>query len=100
MAKKNLEEFRQNAVRFSEENKELGFDECAKKLGIGSSTLRKWRQLYLSTDSEKIKDVEDNILSERDEIKNLKKELTDTNVELNNMKADINILKQIVLMLA
>lgn len=45
MAKQYTEEFKKDAVRYLNEHPELGYEKCAKNLGIGKTILSVWVQL-------------------------------------------------------
>ena len=48
--KQHDKQFKQNAVQYVKEHPDLSLEECAKNLGIGLSTLSRWRQQYAAND--------------------------------------------------
>jgi transposase len=44
MAKQHDKQFKLDAIQYYEDHKELGLRGCANNLGIGYSTLTKWRK--------------------------------------------------------
>lgn len=46
MSKQYTEDFKRNVGNYWEEHPKLGIGACAKKLGIGKSTLSHWRKEY------------------------------------------------------
>ena len=47
MTKQHDKQFKLNAVRYYEDHKDLGIRGCAENLGIGYSTLTKWKKFYI-----------------------------------------------------
>lgn len=93
MAKQYSEEFKKDAVRYLKEHPELGYEKCAKNLGIGKTTLSVWVQAYKENDGEIPTRGRGNYESdEAKEIARLKKELRDTQDALDILKKAISIL--------
>ena len=78
-SKQHDKQFKQNAVQYVKEHPDLSLEECAKNLGIGLSTLSRWRQQFEASDEQK-------------EIARLKRELRDTQDALDVLKKAISIL--------
>ena len=93
MANQFTEEFKKDAVRYYNEHHELGYNKCAKNLGIGKTTLCKWVKIYEQNDGEIPTRGRGNYESdEAKEIARLKKELRDTQDALDILKKAIGIL--------
>lgn len=87
------QQFKEDAVRFSIDHPELTQKECAEKLGIGLSTLERWRQKYRENNGEIPSPGSGNYPSdEQREIARLKRELRDTQDALDVLKKAISIL--------
>lgn len=86
-------EFKENAVKYFLEHKELGKRGCAKNLGIGESTLMKWVKEFFDQNGEIAVRGSGNYSSdEAKENARLQKELRDTKDALEILKKAINIL--------
>ena len=48
--KQHSQQFKQDAVKYVLEHPDLTNEECAKNLGIGLSTMSRWRQQYADND--------------------------------------------------
>ena len=48
--KQHTQQFKQDAFKYVQEHPDLALVECAKNLGIGLSTLSRWRQQYADND--------------------------------------------------
>ena len=87
------QKFKEDAVRYSLDHPELSQEECAKHLGIGHSTLNRWRKKFLETNGEVPTRGSGNYASdEQREIARLKRELRDTQDALDVLKKAISIL--------
>ena len=51
-SKQHDKQFKQNAVQYVKEHPDLSLEECAKNLGIGLSTLSRWRQQFEANDGD------------------------------------------------
>ena len=89
------QQYKEDAIRYSLDHPELTLKECAKNLGIGLSTLDRWRKLYRETNGEVPTRGSGNYASdEQREIARLKRELRDTQDALDVLKKAIRILDQ------
>ena len=89
------QQFKENAVRYSLDHPELSQEECAKNLGIGLSTLGRWRKKYKESNGEVPSPGSGHYASdEQREIARLKRELRDTQDALDVLKKAIRILDQ------
>lgn len=89
------QEFKINAVKYIEEHPDLTQEQCAKNLGIGLSTLSRWRQQYRTNDGNVPTRGSGNYASdEQKEIARLKRELRDAEDALDVLKKAIGILGQ------
>jgi len=77
------QEFKQNAVNYCLTHPELSRKECAKNLGIGDSTLYRWKQEFKGSG---------NLTEAELENRRLKRELKDTQDALEILKKAISIL--------
>ena len=84
-------EFKEEAIRYCEEHKELTNEECAKKLGIGESTLSKWKTMYRK-ESTGFRGSGNYVSEEAKEIARLRRELKNTEDALEILKKAIGIL--------
>ena len=92
MAKQYTQQFKEDAVRYCMEHKDLSMVVCAKNLGVSKSALSQWRNL--ATESEGIVPTRGRGNFESDEAKEnarLKKELRDTQDALAILKKAIGI---------
>lgn len=93
MAKQYDKEFKENAVRYVKDHKELGLIKSAKNLGISKSALSRWCKEAQANDGEVPTRGRGNYESdEAKEIARLRKELRDTQDALNILKKAISIL--------
>ena len=94
-AKQHDKEFKINAVKYIEEHPDLTQEECAKNLGIGLSTLSRWRQQYRTNNGDVPVRGSGNYQSDdQKEIARLKRELRDAEDALDVLKKAIGILGQ------
>lgn len=93
MAAQYTKEFKEDAVRYSNEHKELGISTCAKNLGISKGALNAWRSNSKKNKGEIQTRGRGNFESdESKENARLKKELRDTQDALQILKKAIGIL--------
>lgn len=93
MANQYTKEFKEDAVRYWMEHRELGIGKCAKNLGISKSALSSWRKESENNGGEVPTRGRGNFESdEAKEIAHLRKELRDTQDALNILKKAIGIL--------
>lgn len=91
--KQHSQQFKQDAVKYVLEHPDLTQEECAKNLGIGLSTLSRWRKQYADHDGTVPTRGSGNYASdEQKEIARLKRELRDTQDALEVLKKAISIL--------
>ena len=91
--KQHSQQFKQDAVKYVQEHPDLTLAECARNLGIGLSTLSRWRQQYAAIDGTVPARGSGNYGSdEQKEIARLKRELRDTQDALEVLKKAISIL--------
>lgn len=94
-AKQHDKEFKINAVKYVEEHPDLTQEECAKNLGIGLSTLSRWRQQCRANDGDVPVRGSGNYESDdKKEIARLKRELRNAEDALDVLKKAIGILGQ------
>ena len=85
--------FKQNAVQYVKEHPDLSLEECAKNLGIGLSTLSRWRQQFEANDGDiPVRGSGNYASDEQKEIARLKRELRDAQDALDVLKKAISIL--------
>ena len=93
MANQHTQEFKENAVKYYKDHKDLGMKGCAENLGIGTSTLGKWLKQSRDNDGKVPTRGSGNYSSdEAKEIAHLKRELRDTKDALDVLKKAIGIL--------
>lgn len=93
--KQHDKEFKINAVKYVEQHPDLTQGECAKNLGIGVSTLSRWRQQYRTNDGDVPTRGSGNYESDdKKEIARLKRELRNAQDALDVLKKAISILGQ------
>ena len=91
--KQHDKQFKQNAVQYVKEHPDLSLEECAKNLGIGLSTLSRWRQQFEANDGDiPVRGSGNYASDEQKEIARLKRELRDTQDAFNVLKKAISIL--------
>ena len=92
-SKQHDKQFKQNAVQYVKEHPDLSLEECAKNLGIGLSTLSRWRQQFEANDGDiSVRGSGNYSSDEQKEIARLKRELRDTQDALDVLKKAISIL--------
>lgn len=92
MAKRHDEQFRQNAVRYYEEHKELGLCECAEKFGIAASTLRDWIKKLENTNNNESPISGNDCSNKCAEVKRLKQKLHEAHDDIDALKKTIVIM--------
>lgn len=93
MTKQYTKEFKEDAVRYYMEHKELGMKGCAANLGISKTAMSNWFHTYQNNNEEVPVRGSGNYSSdEAKEIARLKKELRDTKDALDILKKAISIL--------
>ena len=91
--KQHTKQFKLNAVNYRKEHPDLTQVECAKNLGIGTSTLARWETQFKDNDGDIPTRGSGNYLSdEAKEIARLKRELRDAQDALDVLKKAISIL--------
>jgi transposase len=87
MSKQFDQKFKENAVKYYIEHKELGIEKCAQRLGVSRSALSKWTKQAAEHDGEVFTRGSGNYQSdEAKENARLKKELRDTQDALEILK--------------
>ena len=87
------QQYKEDAVRYSLDHPELTLKECAQNLGVGLSSLGRWRQKYMETNGIVPTRGSGNYSSdEQKEIARLRRELRDTQDALDVLKKAISIL--------
>lgn len=91
--KQHTKQFKLDAVNYRKEHPDLTQVECAKNLGIGTSTLARWETQFKDNDGDIPTRGSGNYSSdEAKEIARLKRELRDAQDALNVLKKAISIL--------
>ncbi len=86
MGKQHDKQFELDALRYYEAHKELGLRGCAENLGIGYSTLTKWRKDFRENGDIPTRGSGNYSSDEQKEIARLKRELRDTQDALDVLK--------------
>lgn len=91
--KQHTKQFKLDAVNYRKEHPDLTQVECAKNLGIGTSTLARWENQFKDNDGDIPTRGSGNYSSdEAKEIARLKRELRDAQDALDVLKKAISIL--------
>ena len=91
--KQHDKQFKQNAVQYVREHPDLTVEECAKNLGIGFSTLCRWRHQFEENSGDiPVRGSGNYASDEQKEIARLKRELRDAQDALDVLKKAISIL--------
>lgn len=91
--KQHSQQFKEDAVRYVKEHPDITLEECAKNLGIGLSTLSRWRKQYADNNGTVPTRGSGNYASdEAKEIARLKRELRTAQDALEVLKKAISIL--------
>lgn len=92
-SKQHTKQFKLDAVNYRKEHPDLTQVECAKNLGIGTSTLARWETQFKDNDGDIPTRGSGNYSSdEAKEIARLKRELRDAQDALDVLKKAISIL--------
>ena len=92
--KQHTKQFKLDAVNYRKEHPDLTQVECAKNLGIGTSTLARWETQFKDNDGDIPTRGSGNYSSdEAKEIARLKRELRDAQDALDVLKKAISILE-------
>ena len=92
-SKQHDKQFKLDALKYVQEHPDLTQEECCKNLGIGLSTLSRWKRQYAEHDGEMPFRGSGNYSSdEQKEIARLKRELRDAQDALDVLKKAIGIL--------
>ena len=86
MAKQHDKQFKLDAIQYYEDHKELGLRGCANNLGIGYSTLTKWRKELRDSGDIVVRGSGNYESDEQKEIARLRRELRDTKDALDVLK--------------
>lgn len=92
MMKQHDKQFKEDAVKYYMDHKELGVRGCAQNLDIGGSTLSKWIRDSKSENGIQVRGSGNYSSDEQKEIARLKRELRDTKDALDVLKKAISIL--------
>lgn len=92
MATQHDKQFKLDAIQYYEDHKELGLRGCAENLGIGYSTLTKWRKEFRESGDILVRGSGNYSSDEQKEIVRLKRELRDAQDALDVLKKAIKIL--------
>lgn len=85
--KQHSQQFKQDAVKYTLEHPDLTHEECAKNLGIGLSTLSRWKKQYAENSGTVPTRGSGNYASdEQKEIARLKRQLRDAEDALDVLK--------------
>ena len=85
-------DFKLSAVQYYYQHQELGLEKCAKNLGIGIASLRRWREQFSDTGKIKSRGTGNYASEEQKEIARLKRELQSATDALDVLKKAISIL--------
>ncbi|MHC6179349.1 transposase [Clostridium sp. JNZ X4-2] len=92
MMKQHDKQFKEDAVKYYMDHKELGVKGCAQNLDIGTSTLSKWIRDSKNENGIQVRGSGNYSSDEQKEIAGLKRELRDTKDALDVLKKAIGIL--------
>ena len=92
MRKQHDKQFKEDAVKYYIDHKELALTGCAKNLGIGGSTLSKWLRESNEESGIQVRGSGNYSSDEQKEIASLKHELRNTKDALDILKKAISIL--------
>ena len=96
MSRKNSQhdkQFKLDAIKYVQEHPDLTQEECSKNLGIGLSTLSRWKSQYAHNDGDiPVRGSGNYASDEQKEIARLKRELRDAQDALDVLKKAISIL--------
>jgi transposase len=92
-SKQHDKQFKLDALKYVREHPDLTQEECSRNLGIGLSTLQRWKSQYSEKDDDISYRGSGNYSSdEQKEIARLKRELRDAQDALDVLKKAISIL--------
>lgn len=92
-SKQHDKQFKLDALKYVEEHPDLTQEECCKNLGIGLSTLSRWKSQYAQNDGDiPVRGSGNYASDEAKEITRLKRELRDAQDALDVLKKAISIL--------
>ena len=92
-SKQHDKQFKLDALKYVREHPDLTQEECSKNLGIGLSTLQRWKSQFAENDGDIPTRGSGNYSSdEQKEIARLKRELRDAQDALDVLKKAIGIL--------
>jgi len=92
-SKQHTKQFKLDAINYRKEHPDLTQVECAKNLGIGTSTLAKWEAQFRDHDGEiPVRGSGNYESDDQKEIARLKRELRDAQDALDVLKKAIGIL--------
>ncbi|MGN0734935.1 MAG: transposase [Anaerovoracaceae bacterium] len=86
MATQHDKQFKLDAIQYYEDHKDLGLRGCAENLGIGYSTLTKWRKEFRESGDIPVRGSGNYSSDEQKEIARLKRELRDAQDVLDVLK--------------
>lgn len=92
MAQQHNKQFKEDAIHYYFDHKDLGIKGCANNLGIGYSTLTKWLKEYRENNEVTFRGSGNYGSDEQKEIARLKRKLRDTQDALDVLKKAIGIL--------
>ena len=93
--KQHDKQFKLDALKYVREHPDLTQEECCKNLGIGLSTLSRWKQQYEKNDGDiPVRGSGNYASDEQKEIARLKRELRDAQDALDVLKKAIGILEK------
>lgn len=92
MVKQHDKQFKLDAIQYYEDHKNLGVRRCAENLGIGYSTLTKWRKEFRESGNIPVRGSGNYASDEQKQIARLKRELRDAQNALDVLKKSVNIL--------
>lgn len=92
MPKQHDKQFKDDAVKYYKDHRELGIKGCSQNLGIGNSTLSKWIKESKDENGIQVRGSGNYSSDEEKEIAKLKRELRDTQDALDVLKKAISIL--------
>lgn len=92
MMKQHSKQFKEDAVQYYADHKDLEIRGCASNLGIGYSTLSKWLKEFREQGKITVRGSGNYSSDEQKEIARLKRKLRDTEDALDVLKKAISIL--------
>lgn len=90
---KHDREFKINAVRYVDEHPDLTLEQCAKNLGVGTSTIARWKNQYQKNGKNiPVRGSGNYASDEQKEIARLKRQLRNAEDAIDVLKKAISIL--------